>query len=94
MRKVKTPSKQEKTLKVDQEEISSNGSEKLLGLVGNQLLTLNNHLYGNKKETGLLRPLSNRVGILSQLRRFTKPEKYLCCMNSIFMSKLLYRIMA
>ena len=57
-------------------------------------LSWSNHLYGDANNCGLLRTLSKRVGLLAQLRKYVKPDKFLSILNGLFMSKLTYGITA
>ena len=65
-----------------------------MGLVINDSMSWKNHLYGDENESGLLRTLSQQLGILKKLRKYTEPKRYLTLMSGIFMSRLMYGISA
>ena len=67
-------------------------SEKLLGLVVNNTVTLKNHLYGNEDEEGLLKNLSKRIGMLKKMRRLLPDNKFRQLISGLFTSKLCYCI--
>ena len=67
-------------------------SEKLLGLIVNNSATWHHHLHGNQENLGLLKQLSQRVGMLKQVRRFMSDKQFKLVMNGLFTSKLLYCI--
>ena len=51
-------------------------SEKILGIVGNHVVTWKNHLYGDNDNLGLMKELSKRLGMLRKLRRFLTQKKF------------------
>ena len=57
---------------VDNKEITENKSEKLLGLVINNTLTWENHLYGDGQNEGLIQKLSKRLGMLKLMSKHMK----------------------
>ena len=64
-------------------------SEKLLGLIINDTMTLKNHLYGIDNENlGLLKTLSMRVGMLKMLGKKISVPKFKQIMVGLFTSKL------
>ena len=67
-------------------------SEKLLGIVVNNQATWKNHLYGDSDNLGLLKQLSQRVGMLKRLRKFILQNKFKMALDGIFTSKLIYGI--
>ena len=80
---------------VDQNEIHHSTSEKLLGMIINESLTWQNHLYGNSENVGLMRTLGQRIGILSKIRKYiTNPKRFLPFVSGLFTSKLIYGITA
>ena len=79
-------------LKVDicGEEKSESESEKLLGIVVNNIATFKNHLYGDEENAGLMKQLSTRVAMLKKLKKFIPPVKLKTIMEGMFSSKLTY----
>ena len=55
-------------------------------------MTWKNHLYGDKENPGLLKQLSQRIGILKKLRKLKPENKFKNIAASIFTSKLIYCI--
>ena len=58
-------------------------------------LTWNTFLYGNKlegndKEQGLLKKLSQRIGMLKQLRKYMTQGQFKAACEGIFTSRILY----
>ena len=51
-------------------------SEKLLGVIVNNILTWKDHIYGNDENPGLLKQLSKRIGILKKLRPLMSDKKF------------------
>ena len=62
-------------ISVCNETVKETTSEKLLGLIVNQTLTWKDHLHGNEDNKGLLKELSQRIGILKKLRNFIPDKK-------------------
>ena len=56
------------TLHVDGEETKETSSEKILGVVVNNVATWKNRFYGDDENLGILKELSKRLGILKKLR--------------------------
>ena len=75
---------------VDEKEIVETTSEKLLGLVVNNELTWNNHLYGDKEHEGLIPQLSKRIGMLKIMSKYMPKEKLKSFVSGIFYSKISY----
>ena len=90
----KIPNDFEAKIIVDEEEIKLSKSEKLLGLTINDTFSWSSYLYGNDSDIGLLRTLSKRVGMLTQLRKYMNPKSFVSVLNGIFMSKMIYGITA
>ena len=67
-------------------------SEKLLGITVNNKLNWKNHLYGDEVNTGLLKQLSQRIGMLRKIRKFVTIPIFKNVLNGMFNSKLIYRI--
>ena len=79
-------------IKVGEEEIEEAESEKVLGVIVNNKATWQHHLHGNEDYPGLIKQLSQRVGMLKQVRKYMNKRQYKIIMNGIFTSKLLYCI--
>ena len=67
-------------------------SEKLLGVVVNNVATWKNHLHGDDENVGLLKQLSMRVGMLKKLGKLMPSSKLKTLMSGLFQSKLIYCI--
>ena len=65
-------------------------SEKLLGIVVNNIGTWRNHFTGDGENEGLLSKLSKTVGILRRLRMHLTDPKFRIVANGLFSSKLIY----
>ena len=72
--------------------VTESTSEKLLGLIINNTLTWKQHLYGDDENRGLLKQLSQRIGILKRLRKYIPDTKFKQIVAGIFTSKLIYCI--
>jgi hypothetical protein len=81
---------QEMKISLDGKEIVESSSERLLGVVLNNNLTWQNHLYGEEDNTGLVPQLSKRLGMLKRLFKYTSKEKPRYFSSGIFYSKLNY----
>ena len=68
-------------------------SEKLLGLLINNSCTWKSHLYGDADNLGLIKELSQRVGILRRLKNFLPSFKFNQIVNDIYYSKQMYGLM-
>ena len=67
-------------------------SEKLLGITMNNLLNWKNHLYGDEENLGLVKELSQRIGMLRQVRKYVNTATFRLILNGMFTSKLIYGI--
>ena len=67
-------------------------SEKLLGIVVNNLGTWKKHFYGDEENKGLLKELSCRMGMLKKIRKFLPAIRFRALVNGLWFSKLLYGI--
>ena len=68
-------------------------SEKLLGITTmNNQLNWKNHLYGDGENLGLVKELSQRIGMLRQVRRYVSDKTFKTFLNGMFTSKLIYGI--
>ena len=79
-----------KSVVVNQETKEESVSEKLLGLVVNNSCNWKNHLYGDTEHIGLLKELSQRVGMLRRLRNYIPDQKFRQIANGIYTSKQVY----
>ena len=79
---------------VDGHETIESESEKLLGIIVNELGTWKNHLYGDDENIGLLKELSKRIGMLRKLRKSLPTAKFKMIISGLFTSKLMYGITA
>ena len=69
LRKSKLTSKNIKIeIEVDGHRVTGSQSERLLGLVINNTMTWQNHLYGNHEHKGLIPKLSRRANYIRKLR--------------------------
>ena len=75
---------------VDNKEITETKSEKLLGLVINNTLTWENHLYGDGQNEGLIQQLSKRLGMLKLMSKHMKRENLKFFASGMFYSKMNY----
>ena len=67
-------------------------SEKLLGVIVNNVGTWRNHIYGDDENAGLLKELSIRVGMMKKLKKWIPTHKLKTVMSGLFQSKLIYGI--
>ena len=67
-------------------------SEKLLGITINNMLNWKNHLYGDEENLGLVKELSQRIGMLKQIRKYVNTATFKLILNGMFTSKLIYGI--
>ena len=67
-------------------------SEKLLGVWVNNTLTWKDPIFGNEEESGLIKQLSKRIGILKKLRPLMSDKKFQQAVAGLFTSKLIYCI--
>ena len=77
-------------IQVDGKEVKETESEKLLGVVVNNQLTWQQHLFGDEDNTGLVPQLKQRVGILRRLSRHMGRNRLRMFSSGIFYSKLSY----
>ena len=82
------------TIKVDGDETNESSSEKILGVVVNDVATWKHHFYGDEDNLGLLKELSKRLGVLKKLSSFLPENKLRMVLNGLFTSKMLYCITA
>ena len=67
-------------------------SEKLFWITLNNQLTWKNHLYGDDDNIGLIKQLSQRIGMMKQIRKFVNDKVFRTILNGLFNSKLIYGI--
>ena len=75
---------------VDNQEITETSSEKVLGVVVNNVLTWKNHIYGDVENEGLIQQLSKRLGMLKLMSKYMKKENLKYFADGMFYSKLIY----
>ena len=75
---------------VDGKDISDTSSEKLLGVVLNNILTWKNHLYGDAENEGLVQQLSKRLGMLKMMSKHMERKNLSFFASGMFYSKLIY----
>ena len=61
-----------------------------MGVVVNNIMTWNNHLYGDNENEGLIPGLSKRVGMLRKIRNFFTNRNFSQIVGGILTSKLIY----
>jgi hypothetical protein len=85
---------QEKVIKIDVagHEVIESTSERLLGLIINNTMTWEHHLYGNQEHKGLISKLSQRSGIIRKLSFIMPKEKLSIFAEGLFFSLLNYCI--
>ena len=79
-------------INVDGHEVKESTSERLLGLIVNNTMTWENHLYGNSEYKGLVSKLSQRAGIIKKLSFVLPKEKLVIFAEGLFFSLLNYCI--
>ena len=79
-------------INVCNETVGEAESEKVLGLIVNNKATWHHHLHGNEDNSGLLKQLSQRVGMLKRLRKYLNERQFKMILTGMFTSKLLYGI--
>ena len=72
--------------------VQESESERLLGLIVNNVLTWEHHLYGNEENQGLIPKLSQRANIIKKLSFVMPREKLKILAEGIFFSSLNYCI--
>ena len=72
--------------------VTESTSERLLGVIINNTLTWEHHLYGNEEHRGLIPKLSQRAGIIRKLSFIMPREKLKTIAEGIFFSLLNYCI--
>ena len=70
--------------------VQESESERLLGLIVNNILTWEHHLYGNEENQGLIPKLSQRANIIKKLSFVMPREKLKILAEGIFFSSLNY----
>ena len=65
-------------------------SEKLLGLLVNNSCNWKSHLYGDEENIGLIKQLSQRIGVLKRLKKFLPSFRFNQIVNGIYYSKQMY----
>ena len=79
-------------INVDGHEVKESTCEPLLGLIVNNTMTWENHLYGNSEHKGLVSKLSQRAGIIKKLSFVLPKEKLVIFAEGLFFSLLNYCI--
>ena len=72
--------------------VTESRSERLLGVVINNTMTWQNHLFGNDENNGLIPKLSQRANIVWKLSRMMPKERLNIIAEGIFFSLLNYCI--
>ena len=80
------------SINVDGHIVAESESERLLGLIVNNTLTWEHHLYGNEDHRGLIPKLSQRAGIIRKLSFIMPQEKLKTIAEGIFFSLMNYCI--
>ena len=78
------------SISLDGDIVRETASEKVLGVVVNNIITWNNHLNGDTENEGLIQGLSRRVGMLRKIRKFIPRKKFSQIVGGMFTSKLMY----
>jgi hypothetical protein len=73
-------------------DVEETQSERLLGIVINNSMTWQNHLYGDEQNKGLIPKLSQRAGIVRKLSHVMPTNRLRTISNGIFFSLLSYGI--
>ena len=79
-------------IEVDGHEVTESTSERLLGMVINNTMTWEHHLYGNDEHKGLISKLSQRSGIIWKLSFIMPKDKLRIFAEGLFFSLLNYCI--
>ena len=81
-------------IEVDGHKVNESQSERLLGVIINNTMTWENHLFGNDENKGLIPKLSQRANIIWKLSRIMPKERLNIIAEGIFFSLLNYCIEA
>ena len=73
-------------------EVTESTSERLLGVIINNTMTWEHHLYGNEENKGLLSKLSQRSGLIQNLSFIMPKDKLSIFAEALFFSLLNYCI--
>ena len=79
-------------INVDGHIVKESESERLLGVIVNNVMTWEHHLYGNDEHKGLISKLSNRANIIWRLSRMMPKYRLKMIAEGIFFSLLNYCI--
>ena len=79
-------------IEVDGHKVTESQSERLLGVLINNTMTWQNHLFGNEENKGLIPKLSQRATIIWRLSRMMPKERLNIIAEGIFFSLLNYCI--
>ena len=78
------------SISLDGDIVLETASEKVLGVVVNNIITWNNHLNGDTENEVLIPGLSKRVGMLRKIRKFIPTNNFSQIVGGMFTSKLVY----
>ena len=93
LRKLKLTSKNMRIeIEVDGHRVTESQSERLLGIIINNTMTWENHLYGNQENKGLIPKLSQRANYIRRLSIIMPKERLSIIAEGIFFSLLNYCI--
>ena len=70
--------------------VEESKEEKLLGITMSNTLSWNAYLYGGQQTVGLVSKLSQRIGMLTRLKKYMSRKQYKNMCDGLFMSTLLY----
>ena len=79
-------------IEVDGHKVQESQSERLLGLIINNTMTWENHLFGNHENKGLIPKLSQRANYIWKLSKIMPKERLNIIAEGIFFSLLNYCI--
>ena len=77
-------------INVDDNIVKESKEEKLLGITMSNTLSWNAYLYGGQQTVGLVSKLSQRIGMLTRLKKYMSRKQYKNMCDGLFMSTLLY----
>ena len=80
------------SINVDGHVVAESRSERLLGLIINNTMTWEHHLYGSEEHRGLIPKLSQRAGIIRKLSFIMPKDKLKTITEGIFFSLMNYCI--